>query len=78
MKKFYQVLTLSIVAIISFKCQKEFSRNNKIPAQATNQSSPIISTVQGNVLNENGQPEPGVKISVLFRSLTTRRVFICG
>lgn len=65
------MLLVIIIAVISFKCQKELSRDNTIPAQSNNQSLPITSTLQGNVLDENGQPAAGVKISSGSKITTT-------
>src|SRR5687767_9478326 len=71
MKRIYHVLLVIIIAVISFKCQKDLSRDNPIPAQSNNQSSPIISTLHGNVLDETGQPAAGVKISAGSQITTT-------
>lgn len=71
MKRIYHVLPVIVIAVISFKCQKELSRNNTIPAPANNQSSPIASTLQGNVLDETGQPAAGVNISVGSKTTIT-------
>ncbi|MBA2562603.1 MAG: hypothetical protein H0V14_06750, partial [Chitinophagaceae bacterium] len=71
MKKIYHVLPVIVIAVISFNCQKELSRNYTIPAKANNRSSPLTSTLQGNVLDENSQPAPGVTISVGSKTTTT-------
>ncbi len=63
MKRIYHVILVIVIATISINCQKELSNDNPFPSQTNNQSSPIISTLQGNVLDENDQPATGVKIS---------------
>ncbi|MEO5893532.1 MAG: carboxypeptidase-like regulatory domain-containing protein [Ferruginibacter sp.] len=72
MKRIYHVLLLTFIAAITFKCQKELSGDRSIiPISPINQSSPITATLQGNVLDENGQPASGVRISAGSKITTT-------
>jgi len=61
MKRAYHILLVSLIAIISFECQKDFSSDRTIAPN--NGSSPITATVQGNIVDEYGSPEPGVKVT---------------
>ncbi|MEO6723207.1 MAG: carboxypeptidase-like regulatory domain-containing protein [Ferruginibacter sp.] len=71
MKTIYHVLILVSVAAFSFNCQKELSRHPAFSAEENIQSSPITATLQGNVLDENGQPAAGVKISAGTKTSVT-------
>ena len=71
MKRIYPVLLLLIISVIAFKCQKELSGENAFSLQPNNQSSPITSTLQGNVLDENDQPAEGVIVSTGIKTATT-------
>lgn len=71
MKRIYHVLFVIAIIIISFKCQKESSGNTINNTQSNSQSSPIKATLQGNVLDEYGQPAAGVKISAGLKTSTT-------
>ncbi|MEJ7588385.1 MAG: carboxypeptidase-like regulatory domain-containing protein [Ferruginibacter sp.] len=72
MKGMYHVLLVVAVTVISLKCQKELSGGNpvKLPGGQP-ASSPLISTLQGNILDENGQPSAGATITVGTKTATT-------
>ncbi|MBL7708487.1 MAG: hypothetical protein JNJ86_05415, partial [Chitinophagaceae bacterium] len=67
MKKLILAFTLAFVAILSFQCQKEagFMGNH------FNTGETVIATVQGNILDENGQPAAGVTIRVGTKATIT-------
>lgn len=72
MKRIYSVLLLTIISVISFKCQKDFSGRNAFPGgQGNNQSSPITATLQGNILDENDQPVQGAVITTETKTVIT-------
>ncbi len=67
MKTLYAALVFVFVSIIAFNCQKEvrtIGGNNQLPGNGNNTitPSPITSTLQGNVLDENGKPANNVSI----------------
>jgi len=67
MKKVYFIL-FGIISIVSFHCQKEFSYINV----AGNQNGfSTETTLQGNILDENGQPAIGVIVKTVNQTATT-------
>ena len=62
MKRLLTAFLLVIITIIGFNCQKELSYD--IPGSNNNGNSPLIATLQGNVIDENGQPAAGVTVKV--------------
>lgn len=68
MKRFYAV-TLLLISLVSFHCQKEV--NVKLDLPDNNNpitSDPINATVQGNIFDENGNPASGVAVKVGTRN----------
>lgn len=67
MKKLVLAFTLVFVAVLSFQCQKEagFMGNH------FNTGETVTATVQGNILDENGQPAAGVTIRVGTKATIT-------
>ncbi len=67
MKKVYFIL-FGLISIVSFHCQKELSYVNLVG----NQDAFLTAiTLQGNVLDENGQPATGVMIKAGDKTTTT-------
>ncbi|HEV7333357.1 MAG TPA: carboxypeptidase-like regulatory domain-containing protein [Flavisolibacter sp.] len=72
MRKLYSILALLVISLLSFQCQKEVSffgtpdNPDALPSPA-----PITSVVQGNVLDEGGQPAAGVTVQVGNKTATT-------
>jgi len=70
MKNTY-LLLLMMAAVISFNCQKEISLETGLEMIPIKEMAPITATVQGNLLNETGQPAAGVLVSVGAKNTTT-------
>ncbi len=65
MKRIQLALFLFLFSMLSFNCQKEFSSTNFGSGSTENNSpAPITATLQGNILDEDGQPATGVQITV--------------
>lgn len=65
MKRIHFALFLFFFSFLSFNCQKELSSTNFGTGNTRNNlPAPITATLQGNILDENGQPAPGVQITV--------------
>ena len=69
MKTLYAALVFVFISVIAFNCQKEvrtIGGNNQIPGNENNTitPSPVTSTIQGNVFDENGKPANNVSIKV--------------
>ncbi|MEO6230051.1 MAG: hypothetical protein ABJB11_15730 [Ferruginibacter sp.] len=58
------ILAILFMAAISLQCQKEFSSQFITNPAFNNQPAAITATLQGNILDSNGLPAAGVKISV--------------
>ena len=70
MKKLTTVLLLATITLLTFNCQKEINYN--LPGGQDNSSqAPITGTLQGNVLDENGDPAVGVAIQVGTKTAMT-------
>jgi hypothetical protein len=70
MKKVTTVLLLATITLLTFNCQKEINYN--VPGGQDNSSqAPITGTLQGNVLDENGDPAAGVSIKVGTKTAMT-------
>ena len=67
MKRIYFLLFV-LIATISFHCQKEISFNT---SDLNAGSLPSKNTIQGNILDENGQPASGVVIRVGNKATST-------
>lgn len=70
MKRLYYVLIAAAICVLSIHCQREVS---DFPGGGDNNNnkSPINATVQGNVVDQNGQPAAGVAIKVGNKIATT-------
>lgn len=62
---------LIVLAAACFNCQKEISEAFMFSTQLNNELSPIITTLQGNVLDETGRPAQNVVITVGANITTT-------
>ncbi|HEY6505570.1 MAG TPA: carboxypeptidase-like regulatory domain-containing protein [Chitinophagaceae bacterium] len=72
MKRLYHFILLVSIAVITFNCQKEISYSGPdIPGTGNNNTDPITATLQGNIVDENGQPAIGVTIKVGTKTATT-------
>ena len=72
MKRMHFALFLFLISVLSFNCQKEFSNTGFGTTNTENNlSAPVIATLQGNILDENGQPAEGVQITVGSKTATT-------
>jgi hypothetical protein len=61
-----------LVSVLSFNCQKEFSKAGfGINNTDNNVSAPVVATLQGNIIDETGQPATGVQIKVGAKTTTT-------
>src|SRR5687768_9421366 len=72
MNKSIRIAALLFLSIFFFQCQKEVSYiggSDIIPETTT--PDPITSTVQGNILDENGQPASGVTVTVGTKTAVT-------
>ena len=67
MKRFFPVLFL-LISLISFHCQRELSFNE---GNSNSNPFPVTATLQGNILDENGQPASGVTVKVGNKTTTT-------
>ncbi|MEO8404240.1 MAG: hypothetical protein ABI480_06585 [Chitinophagaceae bacterium] len=64
MRRIYALITVILVSISAFHCQREVSNGGLMPGLNGNTSTPITATLQGNVFNEIDQPAAGVNIKV--------------
>lgn len=73
MKRLFYAILLISISVISFNCQKEISYSGigVPPAPGNNNPNPITATLQGNIVDENGQPAMGVAIKVGSKTATT-------
>jgi hypothetical protein len=72
MKRLYYSILLICISVITFNCQKEISHSGgNPPGTGNNNFNPITTSLQGNVLNENGQPAINVIIKVGTKTATT-------
>jgi hypothetical protein len=72
MKRLYQLILLVTIAFIAFNCQKEVNHaGTGTPGGGNTPTDPITATLQGNVINELGQPAMGVTIKVGTKTVTT-------
>jgi hypothetical protein len=72
MKRLHFALFLFLISVLSFNCNKEFSATNFDPTDTGNNlPAPVIATLQGNILDENGQPATGVQIKAGSKITTT-------
>jgi hypothetical protein len=71
MKKLISAFLLVFIALLSFHCQKEIS--NVLPGNNNGGggTAPVTATLQGNVVDETGQPAAGVAVKVGNKNATT-------
>jgi hypothetical protein len=70
MKRIFTGIALLFVAVLFFQCQKELSHIGRPEARPA-VPDPITAILQGNIIDENGQPEAGVLIKVGSQTATT-------
>jgi hypothetical protein len=68
MKGLYYALLITSISLLTLNCQKEYRFEVDNPVQG-NIPSPITATVQGNIVDENGQPASDVEIKVGNKSV---------
>ena len=72
MKRLLYAILLTCVSVISFNCQKEISYSSTgIPGTGNTNADPVTATLQGNILDENGQPATDVLVQVGHKKTTT-------
>lgn len=72
MKRLLYALLLISISAISFNCQKEISGGpNPNPGSGGQGAEPITATLQGKIVDENGQPAASVAIKVGSKTTTT-------
>jgi hypothetical protein len=65
-----QAIALIFVSILFIKCQKEIGYEGGIESKPA-LPSPITAVLQGNILDESGQPAPGVNVRVGSKTAVT-------
>src|SRR4051812_7914728 len=72
MKRLHFAPVLILISTFFFNCQKEFSRTGLDTATGGNNlPDPVSATLQGNILDESGQPAAGVRITVGSKTAMT-------
>ena len=72
MNRLHLVLFILSIPILFINCQKDISLINSGTTIIDNTiKDPITATLQGNILDETGQPASGVKITVGSKTVTT-------
>ncbi|MDQ6890547.1 MAG: carboxypeptidase-like regulatory domain-containing protein [Bacteroidota bacterium] len=75
MKRIHFALFLFSLSILSFNCQKEYSTTNfGTNNTGNNLPAPITAILQGNLLDENGQPAPGVQVTAGTKTAITNEM----
>lgn len=70
MKRLYAILLVSI-SVITFNCQKEISYSGPGVPGTDNNAAPVKATLQGNIIDEMGQPAINVVVQVGNKTATT-------
>lgn len=75
MRPLYRISLIAISAFLFYQCQKEtsftFNNNNNSTGGQTVSSSPLKANLQGNILDEAGQPAANVSITVGTQTVIT-------
>ena len=72
MKRFYYAILFVCICISTFNCQKEINYSGPdAPGTGNNGSNPITATLQGNIIDENGQPVTDVTIKAGKKTVST-------
>ncbi len=66
----FQLFVLFFVSVLFIQCQKEVGFGGGIEPKPA-QPAPITAVLHGNVLDENGQPAPGVNVKVGAKTAVT-------
>src|SRR5690242_5702259 len=64
MRPAHRFITLILIAVLFYQCQREVSYIGSSDPGQIALPNPITAHLQGNVLDENGQPAPNVVIKV--------------
>jgi hypothetical protein len=70
MRRFQGVFLLLVASLFMVQCQRELSHIGQ-PDPGVILPQPVTATLQGNIVNEMGQPEAGVQIRIGNKSATT-------
>lgn len=71
MRSVYRFVLLAFISVLFFQCQRELSYVGSGDQQPQTVPSPVKANLQGNVLDENGQPAEGVSVKIGAKSTTT-------
>jgi hypothetical protein len=72
MKGLYYAALLVCLSILTFNCQKDISYSGPgNPGAGNNNTAPLTATLQGNIVDETGQPATGVAIRVGTKTAIT-------
>ena len=72
MKRLYYAILLVCVSVITFNCQKEIRYSGLgVPGTGNNNAVPVKATLQGNIIDETGQPATNVMVKVGDKTATT-------
>lgn len=71
MRSVYRFFLLALISVLFFQCQRELSYVGSGDQQPQTFPDPLKANIQGNVLDENGQPAAGVSIKLGTESATT-------
>lgn len=64
MKRLYYAILLICVSVITFNCQKEISYSGPGVPGTDNNAAPVKATLQGNIIDETGQPAINAVVQV--------------
>lgn len=71
MKGLHYLLIITCISLLTLNCQKENSFDLGGPDVTGSKPAPVTAAIQGNILDENGQPAAGVLVKVGSRNATT-------
>jgi hypothetical protein len=74
MKKIFRTLLLSSIIIGLANCQKDLSYSNENTTPIVPITSPIVASIQGVVVDENGLPANGATVNVGGKTTTTNTI----
>src|SRR4029079_14687890 len=70
MKRLYTAILFAGILVLGFNCQKEISyASNNLPGSFNH--GDITTTLEGNIIDENGQPASGVMIKAGNKNAST-------
>lgn len=72
MKRYYYLILLICISIITLNCQKEINYSGpEVPGTGNTNADPITATLQGNIVDENNQPVANATIKVGQKTVNT-------